>query len=102
MILHSEQTDLNAAKLSGKEASRAWRDLRLQWLRVQESFFQAELAGIESRIPAIQQRSRLGYGGGNALQHMQARKRQLEWKLLSIQVCFLSMILARVLKRVNG
>jgi len=81
----SALTEHDAAKLSGVEAAQAWRQLRLQWLRVQEAFTEAEYNNIELRVPAMQKRAQAGYGGGGALANMLARKRQLEWKILSLQ-----------------
>ena len=36
----------------------------------------------------MQSRAQAGHGGGAALTHMVTRKRQLEWKLLSLQVTY--------------
>mmetsp|Transcript_35931 Transcript_35931/g.81537 ORF Transcript_35931/g.81537 Transcript_35931/m.81537 type:complete len:88 (-) Transcript_35931:337-600(-) len=63
----------------------AWREVRLQWLRVQEAFVLAEAQGLDQRVDAMQKRSASGCGGGTAVLRMLKRQRQLTTKLRSIE-----------------
>lgn len=62
----------------------AWREVRLQWLRVQRSYAEAEAELVEARFGALAEAARKHEGGGNALLNVAQRRRQLHVRLASI------------------
>jgi len=64
----------------GTGGGSAVREMRLQWLRVQEAYAIAELEALTPRIAAMQRQS----GRGLAMMRMDHRRRQLQWKLYAL------------------
>ena len=79
-----EHAEGEAAVHSKAAAASAATAERLQRLRVQEAYAEAEALSIEASMRKAQHYARRGHGGGTALQRMTERRRILTHKLADI------------------